>query len=219
MGLSDSEKDYGRQEELNEFDTPVSGSYCVVGTAVRRVTTNSGSKKVRMTVHALKGVEPKEAQKYEGKKFGLDLWWNFDKRYNEQKLAFLIRACHKGEIPSKFIDVDTDKFVDTDENLVEALTGVPFGIKIEVTERTYKRNDGTQGKGADIRILESKDLNDKWLSRFTSDPDFKKLIGKPADRLLDEVVPDSATETAREADSGGSDDDSWADDPDDDLPF
>jgi hypothetical protein len=103
--------------------------------------------------------------------FGFDLWWDLKKQFNAARLAYLGIAC--GETSEW--DPQNDKA------LIETITGIPYQIKIEVVQR-----EGRNGKiFHNVDVVETRHLAKQARSKYTKDPDWKKVVGLPADRLLE----------------------------------
>jgi len=173
---SEFKDSYAKQGEGN-FDRvdPVSGIYEVVNVKLQHQTVGqNATKKLRVITRVLRVVnadKPEEAGRLVTATFGFDLWWDLSKQFNAARLAYLGIACGEtGEWDPK-----------DDPALIETITGVPYQIKIEVTPR-----EGRNGKiFHNVDVIETRHLSKDKRSKYVKDPGWKKIVGLPADRLLE----------------------------------
>jgi hypothetical protein len=78
-------------------------------------------------------------------------------------------------------DVELD--TDDRDSLVPVITGTPYRIKIRVTT-----TEGTNGKTFyEVDVVEAKHLSTEGRKAYTAAPDWKKLVGDPRERRLDDA--------------------------------
>jgi len=191
------------------FIMPDSGLYDVVNTHIQKMIVGQNStEKRRVRVLILKAVENdagtvEDLKQFEGVSFSIDLWWNMEKQGNAKRLAHMAAACGAVEA---FDHNDS-------ASLVAAITGIPYRMKHRVKEYEHK---GKPMRDADP--VYTTHLPKAKRAGYIKDPDFKKLIGAPEDRILEDKdyskprsAPNHSDPQARETTSDPFDDN--------DLPF
>lgn len=158
--------------------TVASGTYDAVIRTVQRGETGSGTKKIIIGLTVLRAYEPENASSVGGQ-FRIDLWANWDKAFNAQRLGHLLMATHTPQPVLEAFDPDADA------NLVKYFTGVPISVRVRVDQR--KGNDGKTY--TDIEAEEFKDLSIDTIKRYKAQPDWKTIVGDPAKRMLEPRVP------------------------------
>lgn len=175
LNPNDFKESYAKQDQKDSDRTePVSGSYEVVNVKLQhQIVGQSATKKLKVIARVLKVVssdESEKAAKMVHGTFGFDLWFDLTKKFNAERLAHLGIAC--GE---------TENWDPTDDGvLVSTITGVPYLIKIMVSERETRSGK----KFHNVELLETKHIGKEQRTKYMKTPDWKKIIGSPEDRLL-----------------------------------
>lgn len=188
----------GYKEQKN-FDrvTPVDGTYDVVNVkyGFQKVGAR-GTEKCRIITHVLRVVEAQDADGAKamvGHTFGQDIWWNLFKEgdesqlnYNGQRLVNLAIACG---CDSEFDPEDRD-------GLGKLICGTPYRIKIAIESQR-----GSNGKDFyNVNVSEVKHFNAEGRKKYMSAPDWKKIVGNPAECRME----DQDYSTGGKSDGGGS---------------
>lgn len=174
------------------------GAYVVVNVHLTRATAGqSGKPKIKVKTYVLAAYKP-ENKDAKATDFAWDLWADFTKKFNAQRLTHQIMA-HGNDAMLTDFDPDDDR------SLVAAITGVPYAVLLEVSSRDVKGSNGKSDRTfVDIEVREAKALSSEQRKKYTELPDWKTIVGL-ADQRLD------SEETATR-NSGSSSDDPRGDD-------
>lgn len=200
---------YDKQKELSSFSLPPKGTYDVVNVAAQRQLIGQGTPKIRIRAHVLAAVESGDGNPgaaFVGRTFPLDLWANWEKAANVQRISWLGIACGQTE------DWDPDN----DADLVKAVTGTPYRITFDIKRGTY------QGKPTeDLQVLECKQLGAAAREKYTKAPDWKATVGDPGERMLEEKDFTKSGGSGGGSRGGSKHSERTADNPfgNDDIPF
>lgn len=162
---------YKHQEELNTQRFPPSGTYHVVNTTLQyQIIGEKRTRKLHVRPVILACIEG-EGKAWVGKNFGLDMWTDFSKNANAQRMSFMGIACGQTEA------------WDPEDNgqLAKAICGVPYQIKIDVKDKDV--NGKTY---ADLQVIKVDQLSKEARSKYTSSPDWAKFDTGKAERWLKE---------------------------------
>lgn len=183
------------------------GTYHVVGTTVQRRTNAKGTKSIRIQ-HSVLAAKEDENKSAVGSNFSVDRWADFSKKGNVQALAFQVMA-------NAYDGLDNYN-PESDDTIVDSLTGTPFTMRVEVTEE-----QGLNGrKFTRIEVRECKEMPLANRKKYTERPDWSQAVPSRAKRLLDPFVAEKGAYGGGPSSQGGSP----LKDPetpvfDDDLPF
>lgn len=184
-----------------------SGAYILLNVELTRKSVGeNATPKVAVKTYVMAAYKP-ENKDAVASNFHHDLWANWTKAFNAQKLSHMIMA-HGNDAMLENFDPDDDK------ELVAAITGVPYAGKVEVKSR---RDGGKEY--SDIELLEVKALNPAKRKELMDAPDFKKLAG-----LVEERMKQDEKGKSKKSRNSGSDDprgyeeapppdDGWSGDP------
>lgn len=164
---------YKTQGQGNSFTVPPSGTYLVVNTKVTRSIVGANkTPKLRVRALVLAHVESEGGNGTDavGKLFSFDVWANWTKPFNVARISHLGIACGQ-----------TDSW-DPDEpaELVRAITGVPYQMKMVRKESEY--NGQTR---QDAEPVEVKGIGTDARAKYTKSPDWPKTVGNAAERYED----------------------------------
>lgn len=197
---------YRKQEALGSFAIPPSGTYVVVNTKVtKQVVGQNSTPRLRYKATILAHVESEggEGEGFVGKTLSLDLWANWEKMFNVQRVSHMGIACGQ-----------TDAWDPEDPGeLVKATTGVPYQLKMVRKESEY------QGKvRQDAEPVEFKSIGVDARAKYTKSPDWQRTVGSPSDRYEDAgvVTPKSGATVHKIGAAKGGQADPFKDD---DIPF
>jgi len=203
---------YTAQEKRGSFDVPPDGVYHVVNTKLKRTEIGAKSTpvvKVSTRILAVVSVEypamAGEAKSWVGKNVGQDMWWDLSKKGNQERVACM------GIAHGQMDEWDPDN----DAQLVTAATGVPYQMK---SQRKV------QGDFINLNVLATQQLSKEKRAEYTNAPDWKQLVGDPAQRMVNEVKGKKTNGNGKPAQTRVQDDDPFRDAgappmTDEDIPF
>lgn len=167
---------YNKQEERGSFDVPPTGTYIVVNTKLQHQTIGeNNTPRVQVWSRILAVVETEdpaqmdEAKEWRGKDLQQSLWWNLEKRGNQERVACMGIAC--GQMDEWDPEVDSQ--------LVKAITGIPYQLKGNKREEEYKGQ-----ARVNFNVLATQQLSADKRKEFTSAPDWSKTVGDIASRMV-----------------------------------
>jgi len=207
-----------QQQDDNVYTPPPSGLNIVVNVGLQRnkfsfkLPDENGNfthfeklsitSKIVESVKTYKKTDAAKGKKAEGKTFTWDIWSDFTKPSNANRLAAICVACGNEEA---FDPSD-------DESLMNAICGTPYGTEHELKSRVYKDRDGNDKTSHDFNVLVIRPLKDQsMVKKIKADPDFSKLYAAEFKEARDNRKEDGSA-----AGSNPHTDDGFFDD---DLPF
>lgn len=184
----------GYDDQANANKVKVRSGYVeVVGIGIQRRTNAKGTKSLRYKMHVLGALDAANREAI-GTAFSADLWWDLTKKYNADRVSWLLMA--NGASPDMLADFDPD----SDTVLVNGITGTPFIAKLEVTERK-----GTNGRAyTDVQLIETKDLPREKRQAHMDAPDWHKIVPPKDKRVEEPFVAEATAGGGKGGDGGGS---------------
>lgn len=162
-----------KSQSSSSFVVPPSGTYIVANTKiVKQVVGANNTPRFRFRAVILAHVESanNEGAAFAGKSFTFDLWANWEKVFNVNRISHLGIACGQTEA------WDPDEV----NELVKATTAVPYQLKLVRKDYEY---DGKARQDTDV--VEFKAIGTDGKAKFTKSPDWSRIVGNAADRYED----------------------------------
>lgn len=170
----DHAESYKKQEQMGTYAVPPSGTYIVVNTKVsKQIVGVNQTVRYRYRATILQHVESEnnEGASFVGKSLSFDLWGNFEKTFNVERMSHLGIACGQVEAWDP----------DDSSGLTKATTGVPYQLKMVRKDREYNGQVRQDCEPSEFKGIGA-DAKAKW----TKSPDWAKTAGNPAERFVDE---------------------------------
>jgi hypothetical protein len=166
---------YQSQETRGQFQLPPSGTYHAVNVRIERQEIGSkGTKRVQVWTRFLAVIEvddtgdANEAKSWIGKDTTQSLWWDLSKKGNQERVACMAIA-----------NGCMDEFdPDNDNELVGAITGVPYQIKGVLKDEEW---EGKKNRNWNVLATQAIGASDR--KKYMDAPDWKKTAGDASSRM------------------------------------